>query len=121
MKAIKIDALHRLVGEVEFDGSLDTMYKLLGHGCNMITAPVIFNNRDTVYVDDEGLLRPVVCGWTLKLPNGTFYRFVGNGLILGCDSAGFSISVKGKIAEYTSMIGFMDQTEAILYQEYCGF
>lgn len=53
MRAILIDAVERDVREVDYDGSLDSVYQMLR--CELIDAVRVSEN-DSMLVDDEGLL-----------------------------------------------------------------
>lgn len=122
MKAIKIDVENQKIVFVEVSSDYKDIQVQLGLGCDIITAPIILENEDTVYLDDEGLLRgPAKCGWTMSLSDGTFWKFVGNGLILGAGDEGESADVKSTIEEITTMVGWMDETAAKLYQHENGF
>ena len=90
MKAILIDARTGRISDVNYDGSLDQMYKLLD--VKLVTT-VRMRNGDILFVDDEGLI------------NGTpvFFRvpdypewLAGNGLIVGDDGFGESCDCKSE-------------------------
>ena len=122
MKAIKIDAENQKIVFVEVSSDYKDIYVQLGLGCDIMTAPIILENEDTVYVDDEGLLRgPAKCGWTMSLSDGTFWKFVGNGLILGSNDEGESAPAKSTIEEIATMVGWMNEEAAKLYQYEIGF
>lgn len=80
MKAILIDAYIRTVSEVEYEGSLNSIYALLK--CEIIEA-VRISESDSIYVDEEGMI------------NGTEVGFLfagrplfGSGLVIGVDEEG---------------------------------
>lgn len=79
MKAILIDAVEKTVSEVEYDGELETVYRLLR--CDLVDV-VHVSEGNVMFVDDEGLLTAesddspfllFLNGWT----------FAGSGLIVG--------------------------------------
>jgi len=79
MKAILVDAVEKTVREVEYDGDLETAYRLLR--CGLVDV-VRVGEGNVMFVDDEGLLTsesddsPFILfrnGWT----------FAGSGLIVG--------------------------------------
>jgi hypothetical protein len=67
------------------------------------------HNNDTLYCDDEGLL---------KNPENFFlldsYQqpIAGNGLILGCDDEGDSVDVSMSLDELSNKVTFMDMQAA---------
>jgi hypothetical protein len=110
MRAILIDARNKTVTEVQIAKGLQPMYDQLK--CQTFTVPVILENEDTVYVDDEGLI------------NGTFDFFyapkvyptplAGNALIIGSDSEGESVSAKSNIQDLGE-VHFMSRDEVVLF------
>lgn len=79
MKAILIDAVEKTVTEVEYDGELDTAYRLLR--CELIDA-VNVGGGNVLLVDDEGLLTSDDDDSPFfLLDNG--WVFAGSGLIVG--------------------------------------
>jgi hypothetical protein len=79
MKAILVDAVEKTVREVEYDGELETTYRLLR--CGLVDV-VRVGDGNVMFVDDEGLLTAesddspffvLLNGWT----------FAGSGLIVG--------------------------------------
>lgn len=91
MKAILIDAKARTITEVEHDGNYRQLYTLLSGDepgkVELFTAVQINDQGDTLYVDDEGLLKPQehFFRWT-----NYDHPFAGNGVILGTDDDGNS-------------------------------
>lgn len=88
MKGIFIDALNHQVSIVDTKGQLEDKYLLLK--VNMVEIGRYWENGDTLWVDEEGLINGTSYGFEL---DGQY--FMGNGLILGtnrenpelCDSA----------------------------------
>lgn len=76
MKAILIKTDEEKVEEVEFNGTLEHAYELLG--CSIIERATL-ENGDDVWVDEEGLINGNDCG-TFRVGN---FRLVGRGLITG--------------------------------------
>lgn len=99
MRAILIDVANRALTEVELpDGdtaeSAEAMHKHLG---GYLEVAFQFPNLDTIYVDEEGLLKGHVLNWfTVK---GGHQPFAGNGLVVGCDDMGNSVAAKTTIEE----------------------
>jgi len=79
MKAILIDAVEKIVREVEYDGDLETAYRLLR--CGLVDV-VYVDEGNVMFVDDEGLL-------TAESDDSPFFvllnewTFAGSGLIVG--------------------------------------
>jgi hypothetical protein len=78
MRAILIDAVEKTVTEIDMDGKLQSLYRLLG--CNLVEA-VELDDRHSLWVDEEGLM--------VENP-GPFFAFKGGerpypfkGVILG--------------------------------------
>jgi hypothetical protein len=87
VKAIKIDVASRTIYEVEVaSNGLQGMYDAIGNGCDMVQIGMTFaparNQRhgDSMWVDEEGLYRPIKGGFKL----GSMEQpFCGNALIFG--------------------------------------
>jgi hypothetical protein len=88
MKAIFIDAKNRQVSIIENKGQLEDTYLILK--VNMVEIGRYWENGDTLWVDEEGLINGTDYGFQLE-----GREFLGNGLIYGtnvenpelCDSA----------------------------------
>ena len=100
MKAILIDVYEKEIREVDYDGTLDFIYFNLA--CRTFDV-VRIDDVNSIFVDDEGLLRQNQLYFEYQISNGIF-QLAGNGLILGVDDEGNSISptltvedVKGKV------------------------
>lgn len=109
MKGILIDVENRVVKEVEVDKKniLDSMYKHIG--CQLVDR-VGLNRSDDLWVDDEGLL-------TVN-EDSKFFSYtgcpsplVGNGLILGHNGMGESVSPKITIEEVKMKVKFYNMRE----------
>lgn len=102
-KAILIDVVNQSVTEAVVDHYSD-IYSLIGNGCYLFCVPVEFENRDSLFSDDEGLLHDEVHGcFMLK---GWSTPLVGNAVILGSDEEGESVDCKTTIEEIQSQITF---------------
>jgi hypothetical protein len=81
MKGFLINPFDRTITEVEYNGTLEHMYELVG--CTDIEAVKITSTGDTVWVDGEGLLND---------PTHFFYigdypqELAGKGLVLGSEA-----------------------------------
>lgn len=86
MKAYLIDPNNLSITEVDYDGSLEQIYKLCDYSCFTVAT---FNDMgDGVYVDDEGLLKPTSGFFMI---DGYNQPLAGKGLVLGVDDQGESI------------------------------
>ena len=105
MKCIKIDVVSKTVYEIEIEDGLQSMYDALGLGCEMIEKgfylPIISavestSRMDTCFVDEEGIIKGddyIKGGFSFQAAKGNVYGpFFNNGLIIGCDSDGESVS-----------------------------
>lgn len=103
VKGILIDSEARTVKIVELEGNnIDQMHELIK--CECFTC-VDFNNRgvETVYVDDNGLLNDPKCFFAVP---GYPQWIAGNGLILGTNAEGESISTKLTVEQVESLVRF---------------
>ena len=76
MKGIFIDAKNRQVSPVTTKGQLEDLYLILG--VNMVEIGKYWENGDTLWVDEEGLINGTDFGFQID-----GIDFLGNGLILG--------------------------------------
>lgn len=107
MKALLIDSKNRMVKQIEIGEDFTEISKAIG--CDVFAAPHILKNNDTMYVDDEGLLKDPQHFFLLD----TYPQpIAGNGLILGCDHEGDSIDAKTSLTELADRIKFMDLNDA---------
>lgn len=87
-KALKIDVVNQTVTHILID-DIDDIYKAIGNGCEIFCCPINFDNGDTLYADDESLLRENVEGCFMM--SNWNYAIVGNAIILGTDEEGESV------------------------------
>lgn len=113
-KAIKIDVLQQSVTEVMID-DYHEICTHIGNGCELFTCPVQFENEDTLYVDDEGLLHEELQGCFML--EGCEFPIVGNAIILGCDSEGESIDCKSTVEEVERIITFHPRNIAYMWKK----
>jgi len=103
IRAIIIDAKNQRVVETSFpDSDIRHIYGAGKFSC--VALAHMFPNRDTVYVDDEGLLKPVRYGFTLEGAHQDF--FAGNGVLLGSDRQGETVDAKTPIEDVIRSVGF---------------
>jgi hypothetical protein len=80
MKAILVDAVEKTVREVEYDGDLETAYRLLR--CDLVDV-VHLDDGDVMFVDDEGLLTSDDDDSPFFVLRSNGWTFAGSGLIVG--------------------------------------
>jgi len=99
MKAYRIDAEAGRISNVEVDDHLDILRHV---GCDCFAVGLVLDNRDTLYIDDEGLLKPEVThGFAFDgVP------FVGNGLLVGGDGFGDAADVETEELEVAKRVSF---------------
>lgn len=111
MKAILINPEFEYIHLIDFDGDYKSIYKLLD--CRMFECVYPFKNEDTVYVDEEGLLKDSNYAFTIKFDNlvdgegkPIIQELYGNALILGSDDQGESVDCKTLHSEIRTLISF---------------
>jgi hypothetical protein len=107
MKALLIDVKSQSIRQIEIGEHFTEISKAIG--CEVFSAPHIMQDNDTLYCDDEGLLKDPQHFFLLdSYPQ----PIAGNGLILGCDDEGESKDVEISLIELSSRITFMDVHDA---------
>jgi len=89
-KGLLIDAVAKEIREVEVT-DLQSMYRHIG--CDIVEAVYLNEQRDSVFVDEEGLIHGTPPTHFFYI-NGTHQPMAGNGLVLGCTPAGDSVAPK---------------------------
>lgn len=110
-KAILIDAVGREVREVDC-GSYKDILSLIG--CRSFCQAWTFANNDTLFVDDEGLLKPSQHFFWLSTRDDQ--PLAGNGLLIGPDGRGIDDPqqpVRTTVEELRSMVTFIDRAAAV--------
>ena len=97
--AILINAKDRIIDEIQCTDYKD-IQKLIDCGC--FTTGHSFNNNDTLYVDDEGLINGTTHGFYF---NGRL--LAGNGLVCGANDEGENADVKHRIGQIENMVQFL--------------
>lgn len=108
LKGLKINVEDQTITEIEHNGDWKEIAPLIGNGCRIFTCPIIDDNGDTLYCDDEGLLKPVKGGFVM--PNW-HYPIVGNALFLGSDEEGNTCDVKMTLDELKENVRFLTAFE----------
>ena len=111
MKAIFIDAKNKEVKEVEIKGDLQSWYETIG--CGMVECALYFDEHDSIMVDEEGLFNDQCNDFFFV--KGGHQPFAGNGLVVGTDENGESVSTKISLDEVKSKVKFMDRFDAYVW------
>jgi hypothetical protein len=102
MKAILIDTNTEEIKEIEFDGTLHHIYELV----DCATFDVVrIDETNGIYVDDEGLFVEDQIFFTYH-GNQTSLTLAGNGLVLGVNGGGETISPTITLAEVEEAVDF---------------
>jgi len=113
-KAILIDVVNKNISYTTINDYKE-IYNAIGHGCNTFDCPYQFDNGDTLYVDDEGLLHDDVHGCFML--QGWNIPCVGNAIILGTNDEGESIDCKCTIEEIQNQIKFFSKDVALAWRD----
>lgn len=113
MRAILINPEAKTVTEVEYTGDYKNIYDHIQAGCFTV---VQIDERDSIFVDDEGLYRLPQFYFMWK---GYDQPLAGRGLILGVDAEGESIGTKLPLDYVKSMVSFPD-VELSHFEEISG-
>jgi hypothetical protein len=105
MRAILIDPANKTVTEIEYNGDWETIAPLID--CSTFACPIVFENEDTMYCDDEGLFVEQEGG--IMMPDWSY-------LILGSDEEGDTVDAKSTIAEIQVPITWIDKETAEAYR-----
>lgn len=104
MKGLLINVKDKTVTEVEVNHYTD-IYKHVG--CDLFQ-PVDIDEKNSVYVDEEGLLKLTSDSKFFKI-DGMYEPLCGNGLVLGNDyETGESVDTTVSIETLKSKLKFMD-------------
>jgi len=97
MRAILIDPFTREITEVEHNDDFRQIYEFIG--ADAFDAATLLEDRQVIYVDDEGLFRDDQKFWSIE---GRVLG--GKGLVLGVNAAGESIAAVGSIEEWRKRV-----------------
>ena len=101
MKALLIDSSNETVTEIQIEKGVEAIQKVIGKDCTIFSCPITLDNKDTFYVDDEGLFHDIRGGITMKNWN---YPIVGKIVVLGTDENGNCVDVKTKANDLKKLI-----------------
>ncbi len=112
-KVIVIDVKTRTLRYETVETRFD-VYKLLGPECHLFECPIEFDNRDSIYTDEEALFNPIEGGFIM--PDWS-YAITGNGVIQGTDEDGEAVDVKTTIEELTPLITWTTKEAQELWRD----
>ena len=105
MKAILINPKLQTINYVDYSGDYKDISKLTE--CTTFTAVYPFDNcEDTIYLDDEGLLKSSNYCFTFRCDDGRNQPLMWNALVLGADDEGESKDVETSIDEIKRRVSF---------------
>lgn len=113
VKGILIDPFACTVTEVEHDAaSYKEIYKLLSHesmpvDCFTTATSRALDGRDSIFVDDEGLLKPCSRFFVIRGEQ----PYAGKGLVLGADREGDTISASTKLVNLRREVFFLQRDD----------
>lgn len=108
MRAIKIDVASQTISEVSINDWRE-IAPAIGNGCEYFSCPVVLENEDTIYVDDEGLFHEITGGFLM--PNFS-YPLIGNAIILGTNDEGESVDAKSTLEYIRANVRFVTKQAA---------
>jgi hypothetical protein len=111
-KALLINVVEQTITEVGV-GHYTDIYKHIGNDCSLFQVPIEFENLDSIYVDEEGLLKEVHGGFIME---GWSYPLIGNAVIQGSDDEGDSTDYKSDIEELRKKVVFITKEAAQAWQ-----
>ena len=104
MKAILIDVKNQEIKEVEHDNTLQNIYDLVD--CRVFDA-VKVDDVNNIFVDDEGILKDNL--YFEYSGSENVFKLAGNGLVLGVDDEGNSISPTLTIEDVKGKVNFLPE------------
>tara|TARA_R110000803_G_scaffold209117_1_gene278364 strand:+ start:33 stop:449 length:417 start_codon:yes stop_codon:yes gene_type:complete len=112
MKAILINPKLKLINEINYSGNYKDISRLTE--CNLFTCVYPFNKcEDTIYLDDEGLLKSSNYCFTFDCDNGQSQPLMGKALILGTNKEGESKSIETSLDEIKKRVSFKGHQKII--------
>tara|TARA_R100001086_G_scaffold226614_1_gene145324 strand:- start:79 stop:519 length:441 start_codon:yes stop_codon:yes gene_type:complete len=105
MKALFIDPTDETIRFLSYDGDYKSIYRILG--CRTFEAVYPFDNGDTLWIDEEGLLKDSNFAFNIRADNPKFNQTImGKALVLGTDAEGESVECKTTLEDLKSKINF---------------
>lgn len=113
MKAIFIDSTNKTVTEIDVPNknTLQAWYKILG--VSMVEVATYITDHDSILVDEEGLLS-LTSDTKFFSYKGGHQPFAGNGLVVGVDEEGESVSCDATTDQIKAKVQFHSLREVQL-------
>lgn len=106
VRGILIDPWLKTIVPVEVGPDHHDIYRhlsnVMGPKVEIFTSGMVWPNGDTLYVDDEGLLKSGMRLFQIGRPDGQ--PLAGNGLILGSDNQGRTRDAKSGLVDIQTMV-----------------
>jgi len=112
MRAIKINVEKQIFEEIEIKDWTE-IAPAIGNQCGIFSCPVILENGDTMYCDDEALWVEQYGGVIMK---DWSYPLLGNIILLNADEEGENQPAVSTIEELKSKIIFLSKEQANEYR-----
>lgn len=113
MKSLKINSELRTIEVVDLETNQE-IYQAIGNGCHLFACPVIFENNDGLFIDDEGCYHNFQGGFTMA---DWYCPILGNAILRGCDDEGECIDVQTTVEELQKMIIWVSKEDCAIWQE----
>ena len=108
MKAILIDVKTQEIKEVEYDNTLQNIYDLIDcRAFDLVRLNEVDGIFNSIFVDDEGLLKANL--YFEYSGGGRVFQLAGNGLVLGIDDEGNSISPTLTVEDVEGKVNFLPE------------
>jgi len=107
MRAVLINSTNKTVKDIEISetNTLHDWYKAIG--CSMVeVATYINDDKDSILVDEEGLMGTLNDATPFFMYEGGNMPFCGNGLVVGMDDEGNSVSCHISALEVAAKVSF---------------
>lgn len=106
MRAFLIDPVPRTVEQLDFQGDYEEIQRALGYDdARPLFTVIEVQNGDTLFVDDEGLLKPGLSAFHWR---GYHAPLAGKGLLLGTDREGSSTDARATLEEVREHVVWTD-------------
>ena len=108
MRAILINSYTQKVTEIELGE--DTLVELQRHVSGYIEVATDLPNGDTIFVDEEGLMKGPTNFFTYR---GAHQPFAGNGVVVGIDKGGNTAAAKTSLKTVLENVNFLTREEVL--------
>ena len=115
-KAIRINVETKSFEYITLGDDYKEIYGAIGNGCDTFCVPISFENQDSMFADDESLLREhdIKGGFIM---DDWHSPIVGNAIILGTDDEGNSIDCLTKIEDIMNQVTFIEEKVCKMWRE----